>query len=116
MIDLSKKLNLIQGDCLELLKEIPDKSIDLILTDPPYGIGINKMNFVKSGAIKVGGAYRNDYSNSSTDWDAQGLTKKQWKEIQRVSKNQVIFGANNFSDILPKSQCWYVWDKRGNEK
>jgi site-specific DNA-methyltransferase (adenine-specific) len=38
-IDLSKKLNLIQGDCLEILKQLPDKSIDLILTDPPYNIG-----------------------------------------------------------------------------
>lgn len=115
-IDLTKKLNLIQGDCLEVLKQLPNKSIDLILTDPPYGIGINKMSFVKSGAVKVGGAYRNDYSNSSTDWDIERLKKEQWIEIERVSKNQIIFGANNFSDILPKSQCWYVWDKRGHEK
>lgn len=38
-IDLSKKLNLIQGDCLEVLKQLPNKSIDCVLTDPPYNIG-----------------------------------------------------------------------------
>ena len=55
-----------QGDCLELMKKLQDNHFDLIITDPPYGIGINKMNFVTSGAIKVGGAYRNDYSNHNT--------------------------------------------------
>lgn len=37
-IDLSKKLNLIQGDCLEVLKQLPDNSIDVVITDPPYGV------------------------------------------------------------------------------
>lgn len=66
MIDENK---LYLGDCIDFLKNIPDKLIDLVITDPPYGIGINKMNFVKSGAIKVGGAYRNDYSDHPTEWD-----------------------------------------------
>ena len=110
------KLTLIQGDCLKVMKKIPDNSVDLVLADPPYGIRINKMNFVTSGAIKVGDAYRNDYSNHNTKWDTKGLTKKQWKEIQRISKNQILFGANNFSDILPKSRCWICWDKRIESK
>ena len=109
-------MKLYNDDCLNVLKKMQDNSVDLILTDPPYGIGINKMNFVTSGAVKVGGAYRNDYSNSSTDWDSEGLSLKQWKEIERVSKNQIVFGANNFSNILPESKCWYVWDKRGADK
>ena len=41
MIDLSKDINLIWGDCLEVMKEIPDKSIDLVLTDPPYGVNLS---------------------------------------------------------------------------
>lgn len=105
-----------KGDCLELMKDIGDKAIDCIITDPPYGIGINKMNFVTSGAVKVGGAYRNDYSDHPTDWDSKGLTIEQFKEMQRISKNQIIFGGNNFANILPNSRCWVVWDKRVEDK
>jgi len=107
---------IICGDCIEVMKEMESDSVDLVVTDPPYGIGINKMNFVTSGAIKVGGAYRNDYSNHNTEWDEKGLTKEQWEEIKRVSKNQIIFGANNFSNILPNSRCWICWDKRVKDK
>ena len=105
-----------QGDCLELMKELDDKSIDLVVTDPPYGIGINKMNFVTSGAVKVGGAYRNDYTTHDTDWDSDGLTKDCFDLMRHKSNNQIIFGANNFSSILPESRCWIVWDKRIKDK
>lgn len=111
-MDVNKIYN---QDCIEFMKTLPDKYIDVCITDPPYGISINKMNFVKSGAIKVGGAYRNDYTTCSTDWDSQGLSKEQFAEIRRVSKNQIIFGANHFSNILPSSRCWVVWDKRTNK-
>lgn len=113
MVELNK---IHQGDCMNLLNKLKDKSIDLVITDPPYGIGINKMNFVTSGAIKVGGAYRNDYRHHKTEWDEKGLTKEQFFQIQRVSKNQIIFGANNFINILPNSRGWIVWDKRIDEK
>jgi len=113
MLELNKIYNV---DCIEGMRKLEDNSIDLILTDPPYGIGINKMNFVTSGAIKVGGAYRNDYSDHPTDWDSKGLTIEQFKEMQRISKNQVIFGGNNFASILPDSRCWVVWDKRVKAK
>jgi site-specific DNA-methyltransferase (adenine-specific) len=49
-IDLTKKLNLIQGDCLEVLKQLPDKSIDLILTDPPYGINYQSNRYKRIGS------------------------------------------------------------------
>ena len=111
---MSEKCKLILGDCLGKMDEMDNNSVDLILTDPPYGIGINKMNYVTSGAIKVGGAYRNDYSNSSTEWDIKGLSKNQWNEIQRVSKNQIVFGGNFYN--FPISRCWVVWDKRVSEK
>ena len=111
------KTNIIHNiDCINLLNKLPDKSVDLVITDPPYGIGINKMNFVTSGAIKVGGAYRNDYSNHDTKWDELGLSKEQFFQIQRVSKNQIIFGANHFASILPNSRGWIVWDKRCEDK
>lgn len=103
-------------DCLQFMKQLPDNYFDLIITDPPYGIGINKMNFVTSGAVKVGGAYRNDYSNHNTEWDDALLGKEFFDEMLRVSKNQIIFGAEHLCIHLPRSRCWLVWDKRVEDK
>jgi len=113
MIELNKIYCM---DALELLKQLPDKSVDLVLIDPPYGIGINKMNFVTSGAIKVGGAYRNDYSKHKTDWDNNSLSKEIFNEVLRVGKKIAIFGANNFPQLLSPSRGWIVWDKRCENK
>jgi len=93
------------GDSLDLLKMIPDKAIDLCLTDPPYGIDIAKTG-------KVGGcnlANVKDYGAS--DWDSFIPTKEYFDEMLRVSKNQIIFGGNYFIEYLKNSTCWIVWDK-----
>jgi len=103
-------------DALEYLKQIPDKVIDIMLIDPPYGIDIGSMNFTQSGAIKVGGAYRNDYTNHDCSWDKETLNEDKIKEIFRVSKNQIIFGANHFANLLPNTKGWVVWDKRCEDK
>ena len=103
----------IQGDCLEVMKDIPDKSIDLILTDPPYGIGIGKMSFANdNGTKKVGKAYRNNYIGTS--WDIP-LDVKYFNEMKRISKNQIIFGGNYYS-ILGDTKGFIIWDKRTDEK
>jgi len=104
----------IQGDCLDVMRDIPDKSIDLILTDPPYGI--NVINGGKSfGSIgggkpfgSIGGGNLVDvkkYAPIINDDIKVDLT-----EIFRISKNQVIFGGNYFD--LPISKGWIVWDKK----
>ena len=97
MIELNKIHNM---DCLEYMKTVPDNFYDLCLTDPPYGIKINKMNFVTSGAVKVGGAYRNDYSKHNTEWDNFTPSIEYFNEIKRISKQQIIFGGNYFTDFL----------------
>lgn len=107
---------ILEGDCLELMKQLPDKCIDLVVTDPPYGIGINKMSFVTSGAVKAGVAIRHDFSNHKTEWDNQPLSEAHLSEIFRISRNQVIFGANYFANNLLPSGCWIVWDKRVMDK
>lgn len=80
----SIKNTIVLGDCLSVMKQLPDKSIDLVLTDPPYGIDI---------AI----------------WDKEIPTKELFNEIFRISKNQIIFGGNYFN--LPHSEGWICWDK-----
>ena len=94
------------GDCLEVMKDIPDKSVDLILTDPPYG----KMWTRGKHGI---GIDKQSNENDKTKWDIKP-TKEVFDEIIRISKNQIIFGGQYFTDILPPSNCWIVWDKRGN--
>jgi DNA modification methylase len=95
-----------QGDCLELMKCLPDKSIDLVLTDPPYGL--NNMNWDRqSSRLGYGLATPKNYGD--TDWDKKPPSKECFNEILRISKNQIIFGGNYFN--LPPSSCWIVWDK-----
>ena len=92
------------GDCLEVMKNIPDNSIDLVLTDPPYGIGADK------GV--GGGSKRGAVNKFEGEWDKKIPDKKVFDEIFRVSKNQIIFGGNYFVEYLHNSSCWLVWDKR----
>ncbi len=101
---MKKYLNkIICGDCLEVMKDIPDNSVDLVLTDPPYGINMDRELHKKQG--KYG--YK-DYGD--TNWDIKP-SKKYFEEIFRISKNQIIWGGNYFIDYLYPSMGWIVWDK-----
>ena len=87
--------NIYNAECLEIMKLMPDKCVDLILTDPPYGVGIASNPFRQKFEKK--------------DWDSAPPRKEYFDEIFRISKNQIIWGGNYFD--LPPSQCFYVWDK-----
>lgn len=96
---------IINDDCLNVMKKIPDKYFDLCLTDPPYGI-----NIAKNG--KVGGSKCCEVTDyGAKDWDLSIPSKEIFEEITRVSKNQIIFGGNYFVEYLKNSPCWIVWDK-----
>jgi len=88
------------GDCLEFMRLLPDKCIDLCLTDPPYGIDITKMNM---------GGRKTVTPDKSKTWDKKTPTADFWHELFRVSKNQIIWGGNYFP--MKESRCWLVWDK-----
>lgn len=102
-------------DCMDLMKELPDKYINLAIVDPPYGLKIGKMNFVTSGAKTVGKATRRDYSKGAL-WDTHPPTQEYFDELFRVSNQQIIWGGNYFTDKLPPSKSWIVWDKRCDDK
>ena len=100
-------------DCMVGMKEFPDKYFDLAIVDPPYGIGVMAMNYTKSGAVRTHGhsaAKRRDYRKHS-EWDVKP-NKEYFDELFRVSKKQIIWGGNYFSDTLPPSKSFIVWDKR----
>ena len=107
MLDLNKIYCM---DCLEGMREIPDKSIDLVITDPPYGIGeTNEQNLSRARNTKAWTrAKAIDYGHF--EWDNKTPTAEYFSEIIRISKNQIIFGGNYF--VLPPSPCWLVWNKK----
>lgn len=83
-------------DCLETMKRMEDNSIDLVLTDPPYGINIS------SNPIRQ--------KHTKKEWDKNIPIEDIFKEIFRVSKYQIIWGANYFN--LPPSKSFLIWDKK----
>ena len=102
-------------DCMVAMKEFPDKFFDLAAVDPPYGIGVQSMNFTKSGARIEGRKFkakRRDYRRTD-EWDVKP-TKEYFDELFRVCKKCIIWGGNYFTDILPPSKGYIIWDKRCN--
>ena len=100
----------VMADCLEAMKLIPDKSIDLILTDPPYGIGADiEHNKITKKAWGHGSSGLKEYSK--TNWDGKIPSKEVFEEMFRISKHQIIFGGNYMTDHLPASKCWIIWYK-----
>ena len=84
---MEKYINqIINADCLDILKNIPDNYFDLCLTDPPYGIGEAKKDNASRGKLAIA----KDYGKK--DWDNKIPSKEIFDEIFRVSKNQIIFG------------------------
>lgn len=94
-------------DCFEGLKMLPDNSIDLIITDPPYGIGI-----AKNGSVG-GGSFRGKTQKfDNVKWDTQTPSKEVFDGMFRVAKNLIIWGGNYFLDKLKPTRCMLVWYKR----
>ena len=92
-------------DCIEGMKQYPDKHFDLAIVDPPYGIGVNH---------NIGRRKGDKPSNyKPAVWDNKPPTPEYFSELFRVSKNQIVWGANHFISLMPKdSPCWIGWDKK----
>lgn len=89
-------VELLNIDCMEYMKTLPDKAFDLAIVDPPYGGGQN-FNFRYGTGDQV-------YENRKPE-------KQYWEQLFRVSKNQIVWGGNYFTHNLPESRCWISWYK-----
>jgi len=87
-------------DCIEVMKRYEDNYFDIAIVDPPYGIDINSSgtHFKEKYEIK--------------DWDKATPNDEYFKELKRVSKNQIIWGGNYFLDRLGNCKCFIIWDKK----
>jgi site-specific DNA-methyltransferase (adenine-specific) len=102
-------INLHLGDSLEAMKLMPDNAYDLAIVDPPYGISVS----VSMGRRK--GDKKSDYHKFAGE-DKEAPSLEYFTELFRVSKNQIVWGANHFISKMPfDSSCWLMWDKGFSE-
>lgn len=107
IVSESPKIELLNCDCMEYMAGVPDKHYDLSIVDPPYGLGMH--NAIGNGDKRSGVVKNKIWIGGK--WDNKTPDKKYFDELKRVSKNQIIWGGNYFSDLLPKGDKWIVWDK-----
>ena len=100
-------------DCKQGMEEMLLQGLiaDWCITDPPYGIRIGEMSYSNSGGKRIGKAVRRDY-NTQGKWDNCQIDGVYFDLMRECSKDQIIFGGNYYTDILPPTKSWVVWDKR----
>ena len=103
----SSFLDIRHADCMDMMREFPDNHFDLAIVDPPYGIGVN----VSMGRRK-GQAHSGYHKFAGGDMFAPDSAY--FNELDRISRNQIVWGANHFIDNIEfskNSSCWIMWDK-----
>ena len=103
MIELN---SIIHADCMDIMKDIPDKYFELAVVDPPYA------NNLSGGHSKKNGWNENiAWTKAQDGWNSIKPDKEYFYELKRASKNLIIWGGNYFSSMLEDSEGWIFWDK-----
>ena len=97
-------INLHNVDCMEFLRGLPEKHHSLAIVDPPYGIG-------RDGSQRTTSNHGGRKAHAFKGWDAGTPGPEYFAELFRVSRNQIIWGANYMAEYLPPSMGWIFWDK-----
>ena len=107
-IEKLNKITLVQGDCMQYMSQLPDNAYDLAIVDPPYGnLGLDRKTYFRHGSMT-------QYPKGKR-WDVKP-ERRYFDELQRVSKYQLIFGANYFTNLIDlDGWSWLVWNKEQAE-
>jgi len=97
-------------DNMLLMARYADNHFDLAIVDPPYGIGVSKTKHHQNNTIDKITTY------NAKEWDNATPTAEYWNELFRVSKNQIVWGGNYFTEYLTPTKDWIIWDKEQPEK
>lgn len=97
-------ITIYNADCRDILPLLP--KVDLVLTDPPYGIGRDKGLPTTANSWSKRKAYRD------SNWDSKRPEAGLLNEVACAGEKSIIWGGNFFADLLPKSTHWLVWDKQ----
>ena len=92
-------------DNMELMARYEDNYFDLAIVDPPYGIG-------EKGHCRTRKKHNYKVKHIAKNWDDEIPTKEYFEQLFRVSKNQIIWGANYMTEFIPPSMGWVFWDKK----
>ena len=102
-------IELLNCDCMDYMRDCEDNAFDLAIVDPPYGIGESGETNKSRGLLAISKDYKPFSGN-----DLKPANPAYFDQLKRVSKNQIVWGANHFIDNFPfmcNSPCWLVWDK-----
>jgi site-specific DNA-methyltransferase (adenine-specific) len=114
-MNITDKIQIINEDNMQLMARYPDNYFDLAIVDPPYGIGENGQRNVTGDRPTA--KWKNPKSQHYVTFDDSEIpTAEYWEQLFRVSKNQIVFGGNYFTEYLPPSKGWIVWDKQADIK
>ena len=94
---------------MELMARYEDNHFDLAIVDPPYGINMGGDINIRKPDRKSTWNKIDKYTRK--DWDKETPSDEYWNELFRISKNQIVWGGNYFTNNLPVSKCWVFWDK-----
>jgi len=103
-------IRLHQGDCLPAMKQMKDNEYDLAIVDPPYGIGLDKeMEISMIASHDCPHPKKKEYKQKN--WDNETPTQQYFDELFRISRNQIIWGCNYFTDKIPVCGGRIYWSK-----
>ncbi len=109
-------------DCMQAMKDFKDNYFHLAIVDPPYALKMSSYRGPNSKGSKKKGFGKNTKGNQykrlyeEKDWDNCRPDQEYFDELQRISRNQIIWGGNYFADMLPPSRGWIYWAKNKHHR
>lgn len=111
---MSSNIQIYNEDSLQALRAMQDKQFDLAIVDPPYGIGQD--GTIGFATKKTKGFTFNKKEYTRKEWDTEMPPQEYFDELFRVSKNQIVWGANYMKDKLPNLKNFIYWHKKGQSE